>query len=89
MKSLSPQPQFILGLGDMIDGRYGISSELEYFKTIVEEFYPITMFYPAIGNHEKDENAFSNAFTHLPNEQLYGFKRTVYFLIIIIPVLLY
>lgn len=79
MKSLSPQPQFILGLGDMIDGRYGISSELEYFKTIVEEFYPITMFYPAIGNHEKDENAFSNAFTHLPNEQLYGFKRTVYF----------
>lgn len=79
IKSLSPQPELIFGLGDMIDGRLGISKGLEDFKSIIEEFYPVNMFYPVIGNHENDEDAFSSVFMHLPYNQLSGYSRTVYY----------
>lgn len=79
VKLLSPQPELILGLGDMINGNSDINEEMKNFKAIIEEFYPIEIFYPAIGNHENSEDAFSRAFTHLPYGQLSGYKRTAYF----------
>lgn len=79
IKSLSPQPDFIFALGDLVDGRKNLSQELDTWKSIVKGFYPVTMFYPVIGNHEISERAFSDAFPHLPYDQLQGFKRTVYY----------
>lgn len=79
IKLLSPQPDFIFTLGDMIDGRSDVSKELEVWKSVIGEFYPISMFYPVIGNHEDNERLFSNAFPHLPDGQLAGYRKTAYF----------
>jgi hypothetical protein len=79
IKALSPQPELILFVGDMVYGGAKVNDQLETWKKLVEDYYPITMFYPALGSHENNETAFSNAFSYLPNEQLQGYKRTVYY----------
>lgn len=80
IKKLSPQPKFLFFLGDMIYGGAEVTKQLEDWKSIVKGYYPIEMFYPVLGNHDESENAFSEAFSYLPNEQLPGYKRTVYYI---------
>jgi hypothetical protein len=80
IKKLSPQPKYIFFVGDMVYGGGKVNEQLEKWKKLVEEYYPISMFYTALGNHEDNESAFSNAFTHLPKEQLEGYNRTAYYI---------
>lgn len=79
IKGLSPQPKFIMFVGDMVYGGAKVNEQLEYFKKLIKDYYPITMLYPVLGSHENNETAFSNAFSYLPNEQLQGYQRTVYY----------
>lgn len=79
IKKLSPQPDFIFFLGDMVYGGSNVSEQLDKWKQFVNNYYPINMFYTLLGNHENNETAFSNAFSHLPNEQLEKYQRTVYY----------
>jgi len=79
VKGLSVQPSFILFTGDQVEGDSNISTELAHWKNIVDDYYPITSYYPTLGNHEGDKTIFSNNFDYLPNEQLSGYKRTVYY----------
>ncbi|MBE0446986.1 MAG: S-layer homology domain-containing protein [Actinobacteria bacterium] len=78
VKQLSPQPAFILFAGDMVGGGSTVSSQLTYWKDIMDDYYPISSIYPAIGNHEGSEAVFSSAFSHLPNDQVAGYGRTAY-----------
>lgn len=80
IKKVSPQPEIIFFLGDMVCGGATINDQLEAWKTLVTKYFPLTMYYPVLGSHENNEFAFSNAFTHLPNEQLPGYLRTVYYI---------
>jgi hypothetical protein len=79
IKELSPQPDFIFFVGDMVYGGSNVSEELELWKALVKDYYPITMYYFALGNHEDKEDVFSNAFSYLPDGQLKGYRRTVYY----------
>lgn len=79
IKGLSPQPKFIMFVGDMVYGGAKVNEQLEYFKKLIKDYYPITMLYPVLGSHENNDTAFSNAFSYLPNEQLQGYQRTVYY----------
>jgi hypothetical protein len=78
IKALSPQPDFLFFVGDMVYGGSKVAEQLNNWIKLVEDYYPITMFYTLLGNHENNETAFSNAFSYLPKEQLKGFKKTVY-----------
>lgn len=80
IKALSEQPELIFFVGDMVFGGSDLFEQLDKWKSLVEEFYPITMCYPAFGNHECDETIFSNAFPYLPCGQLAGYMRTVYYI---------
>ncbi len=79
VKGLDTQPSFIMFTGDMVEGGSDVGSELADWKKIVDDYYPINTIYPAMGNHEDDETLFSKTFSHLPNEQLDGYKRTAYY----------
>ena len=79
VKGLSAQPGFILFTGDQVEGGSHVRKELADWKNIVDDYYPITSYYPTLGNHEDDKTIFSDAFNHLPNEQLPGYKRTAYY----------
>lgn len=79
VKALLPQPNFIFFVGDMVYGGSKVSEQLEAFKKLIQNYYPITMFYTLLGSHEDNEAAFSDAFSYLPNEQLEGYQRTVYY----------
>ncbi|MEG6615800.1 metallophosphoesterase [Peptococcaceae bacterium 1198_IL3148] len=73
------EPNFILFAGDMVWGEGNIKQPLARWKDIVDDYYPIKRVFPAMGNHEHDQAAFSSAFGHLPNNQLPGYQRTVYY----------
>ncbi|MFL0195326.1 metallophosphoesterase [Clostridium sp. WILCCON 0269] len=79
IKGLSPQPKFIIFVGDMVYGGTKVNEQLENWKKLIEDYYSVTMIYPVLGSHENNETAFSNAFSYLPNEQLAGYQRTVYY----------
>lgn len=79
IRKLSPQPKFIFFAGDMVYGGAKVNEQLSFWKRLVKNYYPVTMLYPVLGSHENNDAAFSNAFPHLPNEQLKGYKRTVYY----------
>jgi xyloglucan-specific exo-beta-1,4-glucanase len=84
VKGLSIQPSFILFNGDMIHGSNGtdatvVGSELDQWKSIVDDYYPMNLYYTALGNHEHIESVFSEKFNYLPNEQLSGYGRTAYY----------
>lgn len=78
VSSLSPQPSFLLFTGDLIEGDGEIIEELYYWRQIVTDYYPISMIYPAIGNHNPNEKNFAKVFAHLPNNGPAGYHRTVY-----------
>lgn len=73
------QPRFILFSGDLVHGLKNLDAELTGWKAIVADYYPINIYYPAIGNHENNETLFSDSFSYLPGEQLPGYNRTAYF----------
>lgn len=79
IKELKPQPKFILFGGDMVNGGDDMAEQLAFWKDIMDDYYPVEMVYPAIGNHEDSESTFSDAFPHLPNDQVEGYGRTVYY----------
>lgn len=79
IKGLSPQPKFIIFVGDMVYGGAKVNEQLEDWKKLIEDYYSVIMFYTVLGSHENNETAFSNAFSYLPNEQLQGYQRTVYY----------
>lgn len=79
VKGLSPQPDFIFFVGDMVYGGSKVSEQLEAWKNLIQNFYPITMVYTILGSHEDNEAAFSDAFPYLPNGQMEGYQRTVYY----------
>lgn len=79
IKGLSPQPKFMIFVGDMVYGGSKVNEQLEDWKELIEEYYSVTKVYPVLGSHENNETAFSNAFSYLPNEQLQGYQRTVYY----------
>lgn len=73
---LPNQPRFILFCGDMAHGNSSdLPRELERWKRLMGNY----TYFPAIGNHERNDTVFSNAFRHLPNEQLSGYQRTAYY----------
>lgn len=79
VKDFPAQPKFILFSGDQVEGGHNLDTELANWKAVVGDYYPINKYYPSLGNHEKDESVFSDAFDYLPNEQLPGYKRTAYY----------
>ncbi|HEY3375378.1 MAG TPA: metallophosphoesterase [Candidatus Aquicultor sp.] len=78
VKMLSPQPKAIFFVGDMVGGGPLVSQQLQHWKDIMDNYYPLSMIYPAIGNHEGFESAFSKAFAYLPDNDVKGFGRTAY-----------
>lgn len=78
VKGLSPVPGFILFTGDMVTGGANLDSQLETWKDLVDDYFPMTSVYPALGNHEHNEPIFSGAFSSLPKESLAGYGKTVY-----------
>lgn len=80
IKSLLPQPELIFFTGDMVYGGSKVNEQLETWKKLIENYYPINMFYTLLGNHEDNEDVFSNAFSYLPDRQLEDFLRTVYYI---------
>ena len=87
IKKLSPQPEFAIMPGDLTDGSKnyaGIKSQLDYFKQIISQYYPIEFFYPGIGNHEMragedGETAFSETFSEFGANFLEGYHKTSYY----------
>lgn len=78
------QPVFFLFSGDMANvdsSSYDPNREaLEEWKEIVKQYYPINIFYNCIGNHERNEEAYNDAFDYLPDGHLPGYGRTVYYI---------
>ncbi len=79
VKNLSTQPAFILFTGDQVYGGSNVENELIQWKNVVDDYYPINMYYPSLGNHENNETIFSRVFDYLPNEQLSGYQRSAYY----------
>jgi hypothetical protein len=87
VKQLSPQPEFAIMPGDLTDGSKSyleIKSQLDYFKQIITQFYPVLFFYPGIGNHEmrageNGEKAFSETFSEFSANFLEGYNKTTYY----------
>jgi len=84
IKGFALQPAFFLFSGDMANehsSSYEANKKaLEEWKEIVEKYYPINKFYNCIGNHERNEEAFNDVFNYLPDKQLEGYGRTVYYI---------
>ncbi|TVY07605.1 metallophosphoesterase [Paenibacillus cremeus] len=78
VKTLPPLPSFLLFTGDQVSGGSNVAVQLEAWKGIVDDYFPMTSVYPTLGNHEHNEAVFSTVFSTLPNEQLAGYGRTVY-----------
>lgn len=87
IKELSPQPEFAIMPGDLVEGSKQfktVKGQLEYFKQLITEYYPISFYYPGIGNHEmkagKDgERAFASVFNEFKADFLKGYNRTSYY----------
>jgi hypothetical protein len=79
IKQLPRQPSFILFTGDAVKGGSNLEEQLTGFRSLVEEYYPMPLFYPAIGNHENDISTFSKVFFHLPDESVKGQQKTSYY----------
>ena len=74
--SLKPQPDFLLFTGDLTQGDG--DDDLYYWRDEVTNYFPISMIYPAMGNHEPDEDIFNEVFSHLPDNGPRGYSRTSY-----------
>jgi hypothetical protein len=88
IKQLSPQPEFAIMPGDLVDGAISydmVKSQLEFFKKIVTKYYPEEFFYPGVGNHEvsygvNGEQALGEVFKKYKATFLKGYNRSVYYI---------
>jgi Icc protein len=78
VKALKPLPEFLLFTGDQVVGGSDVGKQLGAWKNLVDNYFPMTSVYPTLGNHEHDENIFTESFPALPKEQLPGYGKTVY-----------
>lgn len=87
VKRLTPQPEFAILPGDLTEGSKSYSTvqdQLDYFKEIITQYYPVEFYYPGIGNHEMragegGEKAFSKTFGEFEANFLEGYHRTSYY----------
>lgn len=87
IKKITPQPQFIIMPGDLVntpENFDNVKNEFKYFKKTITNFYPIETFYPGIGNHEVSngvdgEKAFKGVFKEFKANFLQGYNKTVYY----------
>lgn len=89
---LNPQPQYIVILGDSVDGSKEeniLKSRLDRFINLVRSYHPIKTIIPVLGNHEvnhrpKDDTAekiFADNLSLLKKDgQLEEYNSTVYYL---------
>jgi 3',5'-cyclic-AMP phosphodiesterase len=93
MKKVNPQPECVFFPGDLVGGAdtsyTGMTNQFTIWKNAVTPYYPITFYYPGVGNHETAnanpnsmaEKAFADVFADFKvTEELPGFNRTVYYL---------
>lgn len=88
IQKLSPQPEFAIMPGDLTEGskQYKeVKKQLEYFKQVITEYYPISFYYPGIGNHEmkagaKGEKAYAEVFSEFSANFLKGYHKTSYYI---------
>ena len=93
LKKVRPQPQFVFFPGDLVRGMdtsySGMTNQYTIWKNTVTAYYPITFFFPSVGNHEtyngdtnsQAERAFADIFPDFKvTEELPGYNRTVYYL---------
>jgi 3',5'-cyclic-AMP phosphodiesterase len=86
-----PQPNYIVFPGDLVSGSRKpnkLRNQLEKFKEVFTDYYPIEKLLPTVGNHEVGSNAeddtrekiFSKVFSEFKaSEFLQGYNRTAYY----------
>lgn len=87
IKQISPQPEFAVMPGDLVDGAKSykkVKSQLEYFKKIITKFYPAEFFFPGVGNHEvaygvNGEQALGEVFGEFRATFLDNYNRSTYY----------
>lgn len=87
IKRVSPQPEFFVIPGDLVDGSRNkdtIRKQFTYFKNTASTFYDIKTIFPGFGNHEATaasdgEQAFNEVFSEFNANFLNGFNKTVYY----------
>jgi 3',5'-cyclic-AMP phosphodiesterase len=93
MKKVQPQPKFVFFPGDLVRGfdttYTSMTNQFTVWEKAITPYYPITLFYPGVGNHETAdanpksmaEKAFADVFAKFKvTEELPGYNRTVYYL---------
>ncbi|MBU1076012.1 MAG: glycoside hydrolase family 125 protein [Spirochaetes bacterium] len=82
--------------GDLINGQSTsypeFINEFAIWKSVITNYIPLTNCMAGLGNHEDGwgtkpagERAFNDSFSHLPDNQLAGYGRTVYYYDYVIP----
>lgn len=91
IKKLDVQPEYIVFGGDLVTGSLKVKeykAQLEKFKRVFKEYFPLEKLLPVFGNHEEysstndltHEKLFGEAFSKFqPTNELDGFNRTVYY----------
>ena len=86
-----PQPNYIIFPGDLVSGSRRperLRMQLEKFKDVFTDYFPIETLLPTVGNHEVSsepvdetrERIFSEVFSeYTADEFLEGYNRTVYY----------
>ncbi len=88
---LSPQPNYIIFPGDLVSGSRKpekLRAQLQKFKAVFSDYFPIEILLPTVGNHEVSsepeddsrEKIFAEVFPEFKaDEFLMGYNRTVYY----------
>lgn len=86
IKTLSPQPEFAVIPGDMVNGSKMVShlkAQLEFFKKTITEYYPLPFYHVGIGNHEVfcdgAEMTVAEVFPEKRISKLKGYDNSVYY----------
>lgn len=90
IKKLDPQPSFMMVMGDLIQGaetQEELKKQYDVWKRVAGEFYPLSFYYPSVGNHEmilRDQgglDAFNAAFQDTFEATFYGngYGKSVYY----------
>jgi len=87
VKTLNPQPEFAVLIGDLCMGGSNYSEvkgQLTYLKKILTDYYPASFYFPGVGNHETclasgGEHAFRQVFSEFNANFLLGYENTVYY----------
>jgi hypothetical protein len=90
IRKLEPQPSFMVVTGDLIQGaktQKELKKQYDVWKGVANSFYPLSFYYPSIGNHEMilrdqgDLDAFNAAFQDTFEATFYenGYGKSVYY----------